>query len=58
MDGCIGVFEVVKFHTKRHRAESGHLPSVGERIACVGWIFEVVDLDGKRIDKVLALREN
>lgn len=21
MDGCIGVFEVVKFHTKRHRAE-------------------------------------
>ena len=20
MDGCIGVFEVVKFHTKRHRA--------------------------------------
>ncbi len=39
-------------------AESGHLPSVGERIACVGWIFEVVDLDGKRIDKVLALREN
>src|SRR5574343_548774 len=30
-------------------AESGHLPSVGERIACVGWIFEVVDLDGKRI---------
>jgi putative hemolysin len=23
-----------------------------------GWIFEVVDLDGKRIDKVLALREN
>ena len=39
-------------------AESGHLPSVGERIACAGWIFEVVDLDGKRIDKVLALREN
>ena len=22
MDGCIGVFEVVKFHTKRHRALS------------------------------------
>jgi hypothetical protein len=21
MDGCIGVFEVVKFHTKRHRAK-------------------------------------
>ena len=27
MDGCIGVFEVVKFHTKRHRAL---LPSLRE----------------------------
>ena len=25
MDGCIGVFEVVKFHTKRHRAEKVRL---------------------------------
>lgn len=33
---------------------SGHLPVVGERIACGDWLFEVVDLDGKRIDKVLA----
>jgi len=38
-------------------AESGHLPAVGERIACAGWIFEVLDLDGKRIDKVLASKE-
>jgi putative hemolysin len=35
---------------------SGHLPAVGERIECVDWLFEVVDLDGKRIDKVLASR--
>ena len=33
---------------------SGRLPSTGEQIACAGWMFEVVDLDGKRIDKVLA----
>ena len=32
---------------------SGHLPSTGERITCAGWQFEIVDLDGKRIDKVL-----
>ncbi len=32
---------------------SGHLPLTGEKIECAGWIFEVVDLDGKRIDKVL-----
>jgi putative hemolysin len=35
---------------------SGHLPVVGERIECAQWLFEVVDLDGKRIDKVLAIR--
>ncbi|MEN9375809.1 MAG: hypothetical protein RL710_966 [Pseudomonadota bacterium] len=33
---------------------SGRLPVTGERIECSGWVFEVVDLDGKRIDKVLA----
>ena len=32
---------------------SGHLPVTGEHISCAGWIFEVIDLDGKRIDKVL-----
>ncbi len=35
---------------------SGHLPEVGERIGCAGWLFEVLDLDRKRIDKVLASR--
>ncbi len=33
---------------------SGHLPEVGERIDCAGWRFEVLDLDGRRIDKILA----
>ena len=37
-------------------AVSGRLPAVGERIDCAGWSFEVVDLDGRRIDKVLASR--
>jgi len=36
-------------------SESGHLPKVGELIDCGAWIFEVVDLDGRRIDKVLAI---
>ena len=35
-------------------AVSGHLPGPGERIDCGEWVFEVVDLDGRRIDKVLA----
>jgi putative hemolysin len=33
---------------------SGRLPGEGERIMCGNWLFEVVDLDGKRIDKVMA----
>ncbi len=34
----------------------GRLPGVGDRASWAGWNFEVVDLDGKRIDKVLATR--
>lgn len=34
----------------------GHLPQVGEVFEDRGYSFEVVDLDGKRIDKVLATR--
>ena len=32
----------------------GHLPDVGESVDVLGWRFEVVDLDGRRIDKILA----
>ncbi|MDO9145990.1 hemolysin family protein [Rhodoferax sp.] len=35
-------------------AVSGHMPVTGEKIECEDWLFEVVDLDGKRVDKVLA----
>jgi putative hemolysin len=33
-----------------------HLPVTGERVDAYGWRFEVVDLDGRRIDKILATR--
>jgi putative hemolysin len=33
-----------------------HLPKVGESVDAHGWTFEVVDLDGRRIDKILATR--
>ena len=33
----------------------GHLPAVGEHFDYEGWRFEIVDLDGRRIDKVLAV---
>jgi putative hemolysin len=33
-----------------------HLPEVGESFEKAGWRFEVVDLDGRRIDKILATK--
>ena len=36
--------------------EIGHLPEVGERLDLQGWTIEVVDLDGRRIDKLLVGR--
>ena len=32
----------------------GAIPAVGDKIDVDGWRFEIVDLDGRRIDKVLA----
>jgi putative hemolysin len=34
----------------------GHLPDVGETFDGQGWRFEIIDLDGHRIDKILATR--
>ena len=35
----------------------GTIPNVGTSISADGWRFEIVDLDGRRIDKVLATKE-
>ena len=35
---------------------SGQMPTVGEYIECAGWSFQVLALDGRRIDRVLARR--
>ena len=37
-------------------AQLGHLPAVGESFRWRGMRFEVVDLDGRRIDKLLIQR--
>ncbi|ODU67964.1 MAG: hypothetical protein ABT00_20030 [Bordetella sp. SCN 68-11] len=34
----------------------GRIPHTGEQVDWAGWNFEVVDMDGKRIDKVIATR--
>ncbi|MBB4091605.1 hemolysin family protein [Brucella pecoris] len=37
--------------------EMKHLPDVGETFTKNGWVFEIVDLDGRRIDKLLLTAE-
>jgi len=39
-------------------AELNHLPTVGETFERGHWRFEVLDLDGRRIDKILVTRLN
>jgi putative hemolysin len=36
--------------------ELQHLPTTGEAVEAHGWRFEVIDMDGRRVDKVLASR--
>ncbi len=36
--------------------ELKHLPELGEKFTSRGWVFEVIDLDGRRIDKLLLSR--
>ncbi len=36
--------------------EFGAIPEVGDKIEAGGWRFEIVDLDGRRIDKVLVTK--
>ena len=38
-------------------AQLGHLPVAGEKFSYEGWSFEIVDMDGRRIDKLLVHRE-
>ena len=34
----------------------GRIPDVGDHIEVEGWRFEIIDLDGRRIDKLLATK--
>jgi len=70
VDGMTSVQEMFDWLALRERPENGgyhtaagfalshlgHLPGTGESFTYGGWQFEIVDLDGRRIDKILATR--
>lgn len=51
-----GMSEDGDFHTLAGFVlhQLGHIPAVGEAFSWRGWRFEVVDLDSRRIDKIMA----
>jgi putative hemolysin len=67
VDGSVGVAEVESLTGLSELASAGnfhslagfllarlhHLPTVGEHVEWQGWRLEVVDMDGRRIDRVL-----
>jgi putative hemolysin len=68
VDGAMSVEEAadrLKFKAPKSRAfhtlagfvlhELEHVPDVGEVLEYDGWRFEIADMDGRRIDKVLAI---
>ena len=54
----IPVPEIRSYHTVAGFVlhDFGTLPEVGNSFARDGWRFEVMDMDGRRIDKILASR--
>jgi|AGTN01.3.fsa_nt_gi Hemolysins and related proteins containing CBS domains len=58
LTGLSGMGDESDFHTLAGfvLSQLAHLPQVGEYFDWSGWRFEVVDMDGRRIDRVLLSR--
>jgi putative hemolysin len=55
LTGIAGMADESDFHTLAGfvLSQVSHLPKVGDRFTWHGWHFEVVDMDGRRIDRIL-----
>ncbi|WP_120995958.1 HlyC/CorC family transporter [Stutzerimonas urumqiensis] len=61
MKDCLALKSVPEEDKGRYHTVSGmvmlllgRMPATSDRVQWDGWVFEVIDMDGKRIDKVLA----
>lgn len=57
LTGLSGMGEEGDFHTLAGfvLSQLAHLPQIGEHFSWLGWHFEVVDMDARRIDRVLLI---
>lgn len=55
LTGLVAMGEEGDFHTLAGfvLSQLAHLPQIGEHFSWLGWTFEVVDMDARRIDRVL-----
>jgi putative hemolysin len=62
LKSCLGIQELPDEDTHYQTLSGllmqimGKMPHTGDKVACAGWQLEIVDMDGRRVDKVLAAR--
>jgi len=60
---CLGISKLPEEDSKRYQTLNGlimmllgKIPQTADKVELDDWLLEIVDMDGKRIDKVLAQR--
>lgn len=61
---CLHIHRLPEEDSKRYQTLNGlimmllgKIPQTADKIELEGWLLEIVDMDGKRIDKVLAIKQ-
>ncbi len=61
---CLGIAKLPEEDSNRYQTLNGlimlllgKIPQTADSVELDGWFLEIVDMDGKRIDKVLASRQ-
>lgn len=62
---CLHIHRLPEEDSKRYQTLNGlimmllgKIPQTADKVELEGWLLEIVDMDGKRIDKVLAIRQD
>jgi len=62
---CLHIHRLPEEDSKRYQTLNGlimmllgKIPQTADKVELEGWLLEIVDMDGKRIDKVLAIKQD